>query len=155
MATQTIKMTQKKNDSHKLPSKNGIRDLFRILIASSCLALSACSIDTITSNEVSSEALHQSYSLQFDENSQSTSVTAQFRVSGWSGTTVELQAPASIDMNGRALDRQNFLGTRYVGKSKGFQQSAVFQFKNKEGKAFVNAIDIEQVCIGSRSKLRE
>lgn len=103
----------------------------------------ACSVDTVGSDEVKSEAIHQTYSLRYDEDSDSTHLSAQFRVGGWSGTTVNLRSPASLTANGKGLTKESFLGTSYSGIERGFVPAATFDFTDADGRHLSNSVRID------------
>jgi hypothetical protein len=122
-----------------------MRFLAIALIASSSLFNVACSVDTVGSDEVKTETIHQDYSLRYDEATDSTQLSAQFRVGGWSGTTVDLRSPAGISVNGKKLSKETFLGTRYSGAERGFIGAANFEYTDADGKRLTNAIRIDPV----------
>lgn len=105
-----------------------------------------CSIDTVGSTEVSSESIYQSYWAEFDEASSSTNLTATFRVGGSTGTTVELQSPSQVTVNGRSMARENFLGTRYILNQVGLVPDARFSFVNQRGDRMENSIRIHPIA---------
>lgn len=81
--------------------------------------LNACSVDTTSSDQVSQDEIHQNYSLRYDEEDQTISSRATYRIGGPTGTTVKLEAPSRVTFNGTELDHRNFLGTYYTTVSKG------------------------------------
>jgi hypothetical protein len=105
----------------------------------------ACSMDTVSSKDVKADAIHQVYSLSYSEESNSTNMSAQFRVGGWSGTTVSLDDPSSLKINGRVPGKSTVLGTSYDLDQGGFIPSATFEYKSEDGKTLVNSIAIDRV----------
>ena len=103
----------------------------------------ACSTDTVSSKDVSTEAIHQDYTMSYHEDSNTTEMSAQFRVGGWSGTTVELESPSSLKVNGQAPSKNSFLGTRYYSSSSGYVPTATFEFTTTDGSKLTNSISID------------
>lgn len=107
----------------------------------------ACSMDTVSSKDVQAEAVYQNLSLNYSEDTNSTSMSAQFRVGGWSGTTVELESPAGLRINGRTPSKSAFLGTSYEVRSSGFVRSATFEYQGSDGRLLTNSISMDPVVL--------
>ena len=79
------------------------------------LALSACvSTETIESTNVAATEIYQDYDIRV--NKENSTAMATFRVSGKTGTTVDLDAPAKVELNRKLMDesKPGFLkGTTY------------------------------------------
>ena len=59
------------------------------------------SCDTVESTKIAQSEIYQDYTV--DASDSGTHVTATFRVSGSTGTTIDLDAPSKIEYNGREL----------------------------------------------------
>ena len=118
---------------------------FLVPVVAARILSTACSIDTVSSKDVKADAVHQSYSLTYSESENSTRMWAQFRVGGWSGTTVDLDEPSHLRINGGTTSKSTFLGTSYQSARGGFVPSATFEYTDSEGKTLVNSISIEPV----------
>lgn len=102
------------------------------------LLLQACgSTETIESDKVDNSEIWRSYTVKSNLESNTTEVRAQFRVSGVTGTTVELKDPSSIRLTSNDLDISNSdlhlkdtLGTSYSDQFRmALPQNASFLFK--------------------------
>lgn len=122
-------------------------NLILALIASLAPLLSACSVDTVSSQDVSTQSIHQSYSVEYDVATNATTVWAQFRVGGFSGTTVSLKSPARVAANGQTLREHNFLGTFYSRSFAGYVSSVVLDWTGDDEHTHSNAISYKPVAI--------
>lgn len=109
--------------------------------------LTACSVDTVGSSDVNPNAIHQDYSVNYREESNTSSISAQFRVGGASGTTVELEPPSSLFVNGKTLKKNSFFGASYSLSQAGFIGSASFEFTDEVGRRYMNAANLVPVQI--------
>jgi hypothetical protein len=113
----------------------------------------ACSMETVGSQDVKPEVIHQDYSVTYREANGSTEYTAQFRVGGWSGTTVELQSPANLKINGQSPGKSTVFGTMYESSTAGFVPSTTFEYTAADGKVSSNSISIDRVTLGAVSPM--
>lgn len=116
-----------------------------ILLALTAFGCRSC--ETIDSSKLDPSEIYQEYSVTVAEN---TSVSAEFRVSGSTGTTVALVAPSAVQYNGQAMSehlRTTFSGTYYSSETKGFAGSHTFVFTDSSGKKFTNTINFEPISI--------
>lgn len=107
----------------------------------------ACSVDTVSSKEVSAQAVHQSLSATYEEASNSTRYNAQFRVGGWSGTTIHLDSPSKIEANGQVLSSTQFLGTSYSGGTRGAVSMTKFDWTSQDNKVYSNSIEMKPIAM--------
>lgn len=117
------------------------------LILTAGLFNTACSTDTVSSKDVNAEAVDQNYVLSYDESTNSTWIYAQYRVGGSTGTTVELNDPANLKINGQTPSKSSFLGTSYELRQSGFVKSATFVYDTGSGQTLTNAIRIEPLIL--------
>ena len=117
--------------------------LFPILIL---LTFGCRSCDTVESTKIAQSEIYQDYMV--DASDSGTRVTATFRVSGSTGTTVDLDTPSKIEYNGRELGenlRSIMTGTNYTFSSGVFTGSHQFTYTNGEGKVFLNELSFEPI----------
>lgn len=107
------------------------------------LTLVGCSTDTVGSSDVNPASIHQDYSLHYTESSNTSQLSAQFRVGGSSGTTVELEPPAVIYVNGQTLKKNTFLGTSYSVSVGGAMASANFEYIDDNGLRYMNSVPLK------------
>lgn len=110
------------------------------------------STETIESTKVSATEIYQSYLIQGNKNS--TSVNVTFRVGGPTGSTVDLDAPAKIEHNGKEMTESSpgFLkGTDYNDSSSQFVANHKFKFTDASGKVWENEISLEALEITSQN----
>jgi hypothetical protein len=114
--------------------------------------LSACpSTETVESTRVPAASVYQSYSISASK--QQTSAHAIFRLNNETGKTIDLDAPAKIDLNGKPMTEiaPNFAsGTTYEAKSSGFLPKQQFAFTDAGGKVYRNEIALEALEIAAR-----
>lgn len=125
-------------------TKNAILSITAAILVS---LNTACSVDTVSSKDVTSQTVHQSLSATFDEASNSTQFTAQFRVGGWSGTTIHLDSPSKIVANGQTLSSHQFLGTSYSGSVRGPVTFAQFDWTSQDNKVYSNSIEMKPISM--------
>lgn len=116
----------------------------KLILAGLALTLTntACSIHTMPASQVKTEAVYQTYVFTYQEETNQTTAEAQFRAGGWSGTTLELDGKSYVKVNGRALPKQTFLGTRYVFSYNGLVTNSNFEYADSDGKVYFNSIEI-------------
>lgn len=108
-----------------------------------------CSTDTVGSNDINADAIHQDYSLYYQEQNNSSSLTAQFRVGGSTGTTVEIEPPAQLYMNGMSPKKSTFLGTSYSVSQSGALLQGQFDFVDNTGKLYSNSVLLKTITINA------
>lgn len=104
------------------------------------------SCDTVESTKIAQSEIYQDYTV--DASDSGTNVTATFRVSGSTGTTIDLDTPSKIEHNGRELGenlRSMLSGTTYTFSSGVFIGSHQFTYTNGEGKVFQNELSFEPI----------
>jgi len=104
------------------------------------------SCDTVESTKIAQSEIHQDYTV--DAWTGGVNVTATFRVSGSTGTTIDLDAPSRIEYNGRELGenlRSFISGTHYSLASSVFVGTHRFTYTNGEGKVFQNELSFEPI----------
>lgn len=105
------------------------------------------SCETIDSSKLDPSEIYQEYSVTVND---STIASAEFRVSGSTGTTVALVAPSAVQYNGQSMSehlRTTFSGTYYSSETKGFAGSHTFVFTDSSGKKFTNVLTFEPISI--------
>lgn len=114
--------------------------------------LSACpSTETVESTRVPAADVYQNYSISAAK--RQTSVHAVFRLNNEMGKTIDLDAPAKIDLNGKPMTEiaPTFAsGTSYEFKSSGFAPRQQFAFTDAKGKVYRNEIALEALEIAAR-----
>lgn len=113
--------------------------------------LSACpSTETVESTRVAAAGIYQSYSISASQ--RQTSVHAVFRLNNETGKTVDLDAPAKIDLNGKPMTEiaPTFMsGTNYEAKMSGFVPKQQFAFTDAKGKIYRNEIALQALEISA------
>jgi hypothetical protein len=114
--------------------------------------LSACpSTETVESTRVPAAGVYQSYSISASR--RQTSVYAVFRLNNETGKTIDLDAPAKIDLNGEPMTEiaPSFAsGTSYKAEASGFAPKQQFAFTDAKGKIYRNEIALEALEIAAR-----
>jgi hypothetical protein len=121
--------------------KNYFLFLFLLLMTFGCR-----SCDTVESTKIAQSEIYQDYSI--NASNSGARVTATFRVSGSTGTTIDLDAPSRIEYNGRELSenlRSIISGTTYTFSSGVFFGSHQFTYTNGDGKVFQNEVIFEPI----------
>lgn len=111
------------------------------------VAFGCRSCETIDSSKLDPSEIYQEYSISVSDN---TTVSAQFQVSGVTGTTIALVPPGKIEHNGKAMNehlRTVFRGTYYSAEIGGFAGSHIFVFTDNSGKQYRNSINFEPINI--------
>lgn len=112
---------------------------FLILLTFGCR-----SCDTVESTKIAQSEIYQDYSV--DASDSGIYVTATFRVSGSTGTTIDLDTPSKIEHNGRELSenlRSVLSGTNYTFSSGVFIGAHQFTYTNGDGQVFQNELSFE------------
>jgi hypothetical protein len=114
--------------------------------------LSACpSTKTVESTRVPVASVYQSYSISASK--RQTSVHAIFRLNNETGKTIDLDAPAKVDLNNQPMTEiaPTFAsGTTYEAKSSGFVSRQQFAFTDAAGKVYRNEIALQTLEIPSQ-----
>lgn len=124
-----------------------IRAYAYLLLSLLSLSILGCSSDTVGSGDVNPAAIHQDYSLTYTEGSNVSRFSAQFRVGGSSGTTVELEPPAFINANGKSLLKVSFFGTSYALEQSGPYSAASFEYIDDTGLRYLNSVPLKPVSM--------
>ena len=90
--------------------------LWKLALALAVMPLFSGCIETIDSDQVSEESIYQTYRLTYSEESRQLVGSASFHVGGPWGTSVRLQSPSRVLLNGKPLEAQSFLGITYEGR---------------------------------------
>lgn len=113
--------------------------------------LSACpSTETVESTRVAASDVYQSYSISASQ--RQTSVHAVFRLNNETGKTIDLDAPAKIDLNGKPMTEiapSYMSGTNYEAKMSGFVPKQQFAFTDAKGKIYRNEIALQALEISA------
>ncbi len=113
------------------------------------VAFGCRSCETIDSSKLDPSEIYQEYTITVADD---TTVSAGFRVSGPTGTTIALVAPAKVEYNGGAMSenlRTILSGTYYSAGSSGFAGSHTFVFADSSGRQFKNSIEFDPIKINS------
>ncbi len=87
--------------------KISINKAASVLLASSLstvFTLTGCSTDTVKSSDVKQSVIYRSYVVSFDQRTLTTTMFANFRVGGDTGTNVELEKPSDVSVSGQGLN---------------------------------------------------
>jgi hypothetical protein len=112
--------------------------------------LGCASTETIESTKVSASEIYQSYVIESNKNK--TNVTATFRIGGHTGTTIDLDAPAKVEHNGKPLNESGegfFKGTDYQF-SGAFTENHRFAYTDSNGKVWQNEISLSPLEMTSK-----
>ena len=113
--------------------------------------LSACpSTETIESTRVAASDVYQSYSISASR--RQTSVHAVFRLNNETGKTIDLDAPAKIELNGNLMTElaPGYLsGTNYEARTGDFVPRQQFAFTDAKGKVYRNEIVLQALEIAA------
>lgn len=117
------------------------------------LALAGCkSNGPSNSGEVKQSDIYQSYAVRYNEATNETQASAAFRYKDADGNTLALENPSLVTFNGEPMDAQNTAGNAWYEKyfrqvlSNGLE--CRFEFKDTEGKSYVNSIRFNAVLMG-------
>jgi len=126
--------------------------LYALSLLTVCTLFSACSTDSIGSNQVDPDTIYQEYSLQVDEAQASLDFSATMRVGGITGTTVALSDPAKVEFNGQSTQEKQSLGTRYQLKA-ALADSADLNYEvvyiDHNGTKYTNTLVVNPIRIAS------
>jgi hypothetical protein len=116
-------------------------------ILGSALILSSCaSTDIADVGDVNQKKIHQSYSVDIDQNSGSKSAEAQFRFGGSTGTTLNLSGPASVTINDDEMngDDEFFRGLVYNSRVSD-DGEFTFVFTDADNTTYTNSITLNPI----------
>ena len=123
-----------------------------LAIASLAIAVFGCrSCETIHSSKLDPSEIYQEYSVTVSD---TTTVSAEFRVSGSTGTTIALVAPSKVEHNGKVMSgnvRTIFSGTYYSAETDGFAGSHAFVFTDSSGRQYLNSLGFEPIRIAGEN----
>jgi len=125
---------------------NLIKKNFYLFLLLLLMTFGCRSCDTVESTKIAQSEIYQDYLV--DASHSGTRVTATFRVSGSTGTTIDLDAPSRIEYNGRELGenlRSFITGTTYSLASNVFVGTHQFTYTNGDGKVFLNELSFEPI----------
>lgn len=117
------------------------------------LALAGCkSNEPSNSGDVKQSSIYQSYAVRYNEATNETQASSAFRHGGADGNTLVLTSPSSVTFNGEPMDARNTAGNAWYEKY--FRQvlhnglECRFEFKDTEGKSYVNSTRFNAVLMG-------
>ncbi|MGE0764162.1 MAG: hypothetical protein AB7N80_12850 [Bdellovibrionales bacterium] len=120
--------------------------LFPVVLLGAALN-TACSVETMGSDEVSPAAVYQNYSVNYYADSNTTEYYAQFRAGGFTGTTLSLSSPSQVTTNGKKMSGKWMLGTYYGASVSGFQPEARFEWTDNAQKVYVNSVNLKPIGV--------
>ncbi len=115
------------------------------------LNLTAC-LETVNSDQVVAEAVHQSYHATFKEDTNSTEVMANFRVGGSLGTSIRLVDPSTVTANGVELNEGSLIlgaGKSYRKSFDGMVSTVTTVWTDQDQNTYTNSIEIYPVTLSS------
>jgi len=118
-------------------------------LSSLSFLLISCSTATDKCTNVNQARIHQSYSVDYDQEKNKTSVSAQVRFGGSSGTTLENDGKCKFEHNLYSLSINSFLGTSYEASRTGLDLDHTFTFTNNEGQTYSNSASILAIAFSS------
>lgn len=116
-------------------------------IVGAAFMLSSCaSTDIADVGDVNQKKIHQSYSVDIDQNSGTRNAEAQFRFGGSTGTTLNLTGSSEVTVNGASMkgDDQFFRGLVY-SSNVGDDGTYAFVFTDADNNVYTNSIDLQPV----------
>ena len=123
----------------------------RLIIPVLVIFISSCTSNEIGhSKDVNQNEIHQGYSINYDETKDETNVVAFFRFAGPNGTTLVLDEPSTITLNGEVMNNiQSGVGSYYtkIVKGKLPEKEYLFAFSDIAGKKYENKIDFRYMQI--------
>lgn len=136
------------------------------LIKSSTAILGALLLNSCTSNEIGNsrdvapDAVYQQYYISYKEGEEKVQLNAQFRFGGANGTTLVLNKPSSVQLDGRpvAVDSNGLSGAFYQSAAAvtGFEGKHQYIFTDINGKKYENGFEYQPFKLaqvpGSTSK---
>ncbi|MFN8288165.1 MAG: hypothetical protein U0V74_15530 [Chitinophagales bacterium] len=123
----------------------------KFIIPVMVLFMAGCASNEIGhSKDVNQDEIHQGYSIWYDATKNETNITAFFRFAGPNGTTLILDEPSQIVMDGEPMQKvENGLGCSYQKTIKGQLPNGehTFAFSDVNGKAFNNSFNWNNVNV--------
>lgn len=122
------------------------------------VVLISCNSNEITeSKDVSPENIYQHYSITHKEGDDEVEVLVQFRFGSITGTTIMLNKPSSIKLDGKELkvDSSTALGAYYrvFLPVNSFYGKHVFEFTDIDNKVYRNEFNFEKFILGRTDTL--
>jgi hypothetical protein len=117
------------------------------VILGSAFILSSCaSTDIADVGDVNQKKIHQSYSIEIDQNSGTRSAEAQFRFGGSTGTTLNLTGTAGVAINGSSMkgDDEFFRGLVYSANVSDDGDFS-FVFTDADANVYTNGIKLNAI----------
>lgn len=123
----------------------------KLIVPVLLLFIAGCASNEIGhSKDVNQDEIHQGYSVWYDATKNETSIIAFFRFAGANGTTLILDEPSKILLDGEPMEKtENGLGCSYQKIIKGQLPDGehTFAFSDINGKAFNNTFKWNNVNI--------
>jgi hypothetical protein len=122
----------------------------KIFFAAAIVFISSCASNEIGhSKDVNQDEIHQGYSVSYDEEKNETDIHVFFRFAGPNGTTLILDEPSKVEMDGTPLqkDENTGVGCYYFKKVNGNlpDKEYVFTFTDINGKKFENKLNFRNM----------
>jgi len=110
-----------------------------------------CSTSTEPCDAVDQDRIHQSYTVSYMKNKDTTTASAQFRFGDNTGNTLELVGNCTIVHSTVTLSKNNALGlgTSYHGTKTGYQSEQQFIFTDATGKSYTNVLQLHNIELNS------
>lgn len=118
-----------------------------LLVMGLALMSSACSFNTVGSDEVPADSIYQYYSVAYSASSNKTNANAAFHVKKSYGDYVELLYPSYVLVNNAPMNHSSFLGSRYDRDFSGYVQAVEFKYVDKDGKLWINKAEIYPISL--------
>ncbi|HYG16999.1 MAG TPA: hypothetical protein VEC12_14675 [Bacteroidia bacterium] len=118
------------------------------------VVLAGCkSNEVANSGDVNQHTIYQSYAVRYNEETNETQASAAFRFGGSNGTTLVLTAPSSVTFNGQPMEARNSIigGAWYESYFRQVLPNGLdckFEFKDTEGKNYINSVRFNAVLMG-------
>ncbi len=114
--------------------------------------ISGCASNEIGhSKDVNQDEINQGYRISYDETLGHTDITAFFRFAGPNGTTLILDSPSSIELNGESFTENPSSGVgcfyNKVVKGQLPDNTYVFTFSDMNGKKFENKLNFRNMQV--------
>jgi hypothetical protein len=110
------------------------------------LAATACKKEV--TDKIDQDKIYTIFDLSYDENTDLTTATAEFRFNNLNGTRLELSDPSTVTVNGDAMEWSEETGN-YMKQYSGFTPSAEFNWVDLDGNSFTNTANIVDIAYPS------
>lgn len=115
-----------------------------LLLAAMILGLTRCHTEEIgNSKDVSQDRIYQEYTIDYAESDSTVDIRCRFRFSGPNGTTLVLNEPSKVELDGRKLnvDSSKSSGAYYAAHPfpGNFYGSHTLKFTDRDGRNFENS----------------